>query len=133
MTQGISDVLQSIQTNQQQQQGVPIMSINDVFPVSSFISHVNNLSEQELEPLYAHIPEGLPKTKEELIRIIQSSQFAQGEESLGQVLNNNGVGSIVAGQLGYTYNGEGIEGFLRGAKQQGDKEKKDDDNQMDED
>lgn len=109
------------------------MSINDVFPSSALVSHINSLSEEELEPLYTHIPEGLPRTREELVRVVQSSQFAQGVDSFGTVLNNNGIGSLVATQLGYQYKGEGIEGFLRGAKDQADKESKDKENQMDQD
>lgn len=87
--------------------------------------YIDSLDENRLNELYNHIPEGIDKNKQSLIRIIRSSQFAQSVDSLGQVLNNEGVGGLVAQQLGYPYHGEGIEGFLKGAREQGKKEDQD--------
>lgn len=106
-------------------QSVPVTAIADVLPQKKLVEIISSLPESQLEPLYAHIPDGLDKNRQELIRVIQSAQFAQSMDQFGGVLNNNGIGSLVASQLGNPYVGEGIEGFLNSARQQGKKDKED--------
>jgi hypothetical protein len=111
-----------------------VVSIAHALPVSELVSYVNGLSLQELEPLFGHLPEGVAHTKEELVRVIQSSQFQQGMGSLSSVLMQSGVGALVANQLGYEYCGEGVEALLNGARNAGkkDKEQHENDDQMQE-
>lgn len=102
----------------------PILSLSDAFSSSDFIDYVNGISsEKELEPLLSLLPENVEKSKEELIRVIRSSQFAQGVESLSHALRQGGLGHVIANELEFPYQGEGIEGYLTGLYQ-GDKSKK---------
>lgn len=60
------------------------------------------------------IPEGLGNTKEDLIRVLRSSQFAQNAESLSTVLRQGTLGNVIAHEMKYPYSGEGVEGYLNG-------------------
>lgn len=113
---------------------VPIVNLSDALPQSLLIKHVNSLSDEALKPLIDHLPAETPKTKAELIRVLQSSQFAQGTDTFSNVLMQGGLGPIVAHELDFPYTGEGIEGFLSGirkAANPGKKPKEDDSDEMD--
>lgn len=120
--QNLTDIIRSVQATAQTS-SIPVTSIADAIPISTFVSLINSLSEEELQPLYEHSPEGIDHTREELVSVIQSSQFYQGMESLSSVLNQSGVGEVVASQLDYDYEGEGVEGFLNGARNKSKREK----------
>ncbi|CAN6656030.1 hypothetical protein TRVA0_028S01552 [Trichomonascus vanleenenianus] len=119
----LSELVNSLR-NTSTSRSVPVTSIRDVAPIDELVRLVGSLPESELEQLYVHVPEGLPKTKEELVRVIRSSQFLQSVETFGSVLNGSAVGSLVSGQLQYPYSGEGIEGFLSGIRKKGEESKK---------
>lgn len=122
----LQDLLRSINVpgRQSMQAEVPVTSIGNALPQSVIVEYVRSLSDDELAPLYNHLPEGIEHSHAELIRVIQSSQFAQGMGLLSSVLNQGG-GQVVASQLGYPYSGEGVEGFLEGVR----REREDDDDE----
>lgn len=104
----------------------PILSISNAFSTSDFSNYINSLSEPELEELYAYLPDGIEKNKEELLRVVWSTQFSQGVESLSTVLRQGGLGPVVANELGFPYTGEGVVGYLNGVyKSEESKKKKD--------
>lgn len=118
----MSTLLQTINNQvrqrQQHQQRLdnefPVLSVSNAFSSSDFISYVNSLTNDQLKPLFAAIPEGLGSTKEDLVRILRSSQFAQGVESLSTVLRQGTLGNVIAHEMKYPYSGEGVEGYLNG-------------------
>lgn len=112
----LSNLLNSVTTPANSRDSVPIVNISDALPTSLLINHINSLPEPQLQPLLDNLPDQVPKTKEELLRIIQSSQFAQGSDTFSNVLMQGGLGPIVARELDYPYQGEGVEGFLNGVR-----------------
>lgn len=124
----LQELLSSINVPDRTQYEVPVMSIDHALPQSIIVEYINGLSQEQLAPLYEHLPQGIEHSRHELIRVIQSSQFHQGMALLSSVLNQGG-GQIVASQLGMSYAGEGVEGFLRGIrrnnKDQDDSDKND--------
>ncbi|KAK9456582.1 proteasome complex subunit Rpn13 ubiquitin receptor-domain-containing protein [Dipodascopsis uninucleata] len=101
--------------------GTPIVNLVDVITPARMIAYVNSLdrSSPKLDGLYEFLPEGIPHTKPELLRVIQSPQFLQGLNSLSQTLRSSegsNVGQLVSNELGFPYRGEGIEGFLLGIR-----------------
>jgi 26S proteasome regulatory subunit N13 len=112
----LSNLLNSVTTPTNSRDSVPIVNISDALPTSLLINHINSLPEPQLQPLLDNLPDQVPKTKEELLRIIQSSQFSQGSDTFSNVLMQGGLGPIVARELGYPYQGEGVEGFLNGVR-----------------
>jgi hypothetical protein len=111
----LQELLRSINVPDRRDQTVPVTSIGNALPQSVIADYINGLSEEQLAPLYNHLPEGIEHSQQELVRVIQSSQFHQGMGLLSSVLNQGG-GQIVASQLGYPYAGEGVEGFLQGIR-----------------
>lgn len=95
---------------------VPILSITDAISNTDMANYVSSLPDHALTPLYDLIPAELPKTRTELVKIIQSPQFLQSLSSFDSVLSQPGAGSVVASQLGYSYQGEGVQGFLDGVR-----------------
>lgn len=113
----LTALLRSVTTpNPTSSSSVPVINITDALPTSLLLSHINSLDDEQLEPLLANLPDEIPKTRTELARVIQSSQFAQGIDSFSNVLMQGGLGPIVARELEYPYQGEGVEGFLSGAR-----------------
>lgn len=108
-------------------QAVPVINLSDALPTSLLVSHINSLDDNQLKPLMDHLPDEIPKTRAELIRVIQSSQFAQGIDSFSNVLMQGGLGPIVARELEYPYVGEGVEGFLSGVRKTTPSKKKEPD------
>lgn len=102
---------------------VPILSISNAFSQSEFVEYINTLSDKDLEPLYEQMPEGIPHNRLELIRVVRSSQFSQGVESLSTVLRQGGLGAVVSNELGFPYEGEGIAGYLNGVYKGEEKER----------
>ncbi|ODQ64124.1 hypothetical protein NADFUDRAFT_27645 [Nadsonia fulvescens var. elongata DSM 6958] len=106
---------------------IPILSITDALPISSFVAHIRSLPEQALKPYYDLMPETFEHTRENLIKVIQTPQFFSSVDTLSSVFRDSaGIGSLVASQLGYPYQGEGIEGFLNGARESGLRESEND-------
>lgn len=103
---------------------IPILNLSDALPIQRLLEHINSLSDSELEPLFDTFPEEIPRTRADLIHVIESPQFVQGMDSFSNVLLQGGLGSIVANELGYPYTGEGVEGFLTGIRKKTDSEKK---------
>ncbi|KAK9460321.1 proteasome complex subunit Rpn13 ubiquitin receptor-domain-containing protein [Lipomyces oligophaga] len=95
-----------------------ISEISDAITPQRMASYVDSLadSDPKLASLYHYLPLEIPKTKRELIRVLQSPQFIQGLNSLSLTLRSAedaNVGHLVASELGLPYRGEGVEGFLR--------------------
>lgn len=123
----MQNINNQVRHRQQQQQigsEFPVLSISNAFSTAEFISYINGLSEEELKPLLKAIPEGLGDTKDDLIKVIRSSQFSQGVESLSNVLRQGTLGSVVAREMKYPYSGEGIEGYLNGIYRGQEEERK---------
>lgn len=98
--------------------GTPIHDISDAITAKQMANYVNSLdtSDAKLTNLYQFLPEEIPKTKSELLRVLQSPQFLQGINSLSQTFRSaegTNIGQLVAHELGLPYRGEGIEAFLR--------------------
>ncbi|KAK9451238.1 proteasome complex subunit Rpn13 ubiquitin receptor-domain-containing protein [Limtongia smithiae] len=96
----------------------PIHEITDAISTQQIATYVAALdsADPRLEALYNCLPAEIPKTKPELLRVLQSPQFRQGVNSLSSTLRSAGglnVGQLVTQELGIPYRGEGIEGFLR--------------------
>ncbi len=122
-------MLQQQQTSSPTERNVPIESISKVISISQFANYVFKLSDDELKPLFRFLPDGIEHSKPELIRVIQSPFFLNSLETFSSALREvgTGVGSVVAHELGYEYQGEGIEGFLEGTRKQGKKEQEKED------
>lgn len=117
-----------------------ILTISDIFPRKSMISYVSSLSDSDpvLLQLCQLLPEDFSRTKEHLLTVLQSPQFAQGIDGLSTVLRSGAdidIGQIVAREMGYPYRGEGVAGLLRGLRdllreeQTGQEDNQDNENQ----
>ncbi|KAF5093638.1 hypothetical protein D0Z03_002338 [Geotrichum reessii] len=114
-TPDLANLLNSV-TTANTTNSVPIINLDDALPTSQLVNHINSLTESELQPVLDNLPDQVPKTRAELLRIIQSSQFSQGSHTFSNVLMQGGLGPIVARELDYEYQGEGVEGFLNGVR-----------------
>lgn len=123
-TPDLANLLNSVTTTNPTN-SVPIINLDDALPTSQLVNHINSLTESELQPVLDNLPDQVPKTKAELLRIIQSSQFSQGSDTFSSVLMQGGLGPIVARELDYEYQGEGVEGFLNGVRKSAPKKKED--------
>lgn len=103
-------------------QQIGIRGISDAISSEELIRYVNGVSDEEVARLCEDLPAEIPHTREWLCKVIYSSYFQQGMSSLSQVLNTSGLGSIVASQLEYDYEGEGVEGMLQGIRKRSKKE-----------
>ncbi|KAK7207293.1 proteasome complex subunit Rpn13 ubiquitin receptor-domain-containing protein [Myxozyma melibiosi] len=116
--------------------GAPIHDITDAITPKQMAQFVDSLdaSDPRLTNLYNFLPAEIPKTKPELLRVLQSPQFLQGINSLSQTFRSaegTNAGQLVAHELGLPYRGEGIEAFLR-AIRAAIQEEKDRDHEMQE-
>lgn len=98
-------------------QAFPIMSLDDVLTEEVVLRHLEKLLESEITRMYGHLlPQAVPPTKSDILRVIRSGFFHLANKELSQTMGEN-VGHILASSFGYQYNGEGIEAFLRGLRQ----------------
>lgn len=107
------------------EQKFPITSLGDILSESVIEAHLNRLDESKIRQLYgALLPEGIEPTKENVMRIVRSGFFHQATSELSSLIGESGVGQILASSLGYEYEGEGIDAFLRGIRRSGKKHDK---------
>lgn len=94
--------------------------------------HLDELSPEEIEQLYAeHLPSSTNPTKHDIIQLVRSGFFDQSLDRLNQGLQKStGMGYILSQSLKFDYQGEGIEGFLKGIRQLTKKEEKEKDAEM---
>ncbi|KAK9475693.1 proteasome complex subunit Rpn13 ubiquitin receptor-domain-containing protein [Lipomyces japonicus] len=97
---------------------VPILNFTDAITPVALANYVSFLPESELSTLYDFLPPTIERSRPELLRVLQSPQFLQGLNSLGDTLRQSfqagsNVGQVVAAEFGIPYAGEGIEAFLR--------------------
>lgn len=69
------------------------------------------------------LPEGVPPTKDEILKVLRSSFFRSGNEQLSHTINTSPVGLIMARSFGFEYNGEGLEAFLNGLRETAKRDK----------
>lgn len=107
-----------------QRPALGIRNISDAVPPARLVEYINSISEDKAQELYEFLPSDIPHTRDWLCKVVYSSYFQQGMGSLSQVLNTSGLGSIVASQLDYDYEGEGVESMLNGIRHRAKKDKK---------
>lgn len=107
--------IQVPQSQSQSHQAVPVMNIGSVVSQNKMAEHIRSLDDQEVDRLCLLLPDVIPKTRESLIGVVQSPQFAQGMNTFDSALRE-GAASIIARELGQEYLGEGVEGYLESAR-----------------
>lgn len=120
----LASLMRNIQVPQNQtrnQQTVPVMNIGSVVGQNKMAEHINSLEDKEVERLCQLLPDVIPKTRESLISVVQSPQFAQGMGTFDSALRE-GAASLIARELGQEYIGEGVEGYLESARKAAKKE-----------
>lgn len=103
------------QSQGQSQQTVPVMNIGSVVGQGKMAEYINSLDDKEVDRLCQLLPDVIPKTRESLISVVQSPQFAQGMGTFDSALRE-GAASLIARELGQEYVGEGVEGYLESAR-----------------
>lgn len=98
-----------------QAQTVPVMNIGSVVGQTKMVEYINLLDEKEVSRLCEMLPDAVPKSRESLISVVQSPQFAQGMGTFDHALRE-GAASLIARELGQEYTGEGVEGYLESAR-----------------
>jgi 3'-phosphoadenosine 5'-phosphosulfate sulfotransferase (PAPS reductase)/FAD synthetase len=104
----------------------PVVSIEHAVSIDEMVQLVRRLPEQELQALFEYLPEdstAIPQTRESLVDVIRSYQMRDAVSTLNHVLLEAPVGGLVSAELGYEYSGEGVEGFLTGARKAGKQHK----------
>ncbi|KAG5360149.1 Proteasomal ubiquitin receptor ADRM1 [Yarrowia sp. B02] len=118
----LASLMRNIQVPQNQsQQAVPVMNIGSVVGQSKMAEYIGKLDDKEVERLCEMLPDAIPKTRESLISVVQSPQFAQGMGTFDSALRE-GAASLIARELGQEYTGEGVEGYLESARKAAKKE-----------
>lgn len=120
----LASLMRNIQVPQNQtrnQQTVPVMNIGSVVGQNKMAEHINSSEDKEVERLCQLLPDVIPKTRESLISVVQSPQFAQGMGTFDSALRE-GAASLIARELGQEYIGEGVEGYLESARKAAKKE-----------
>lgn len=112
---------------------VPIVAISDVLDLQLVEKHLDTLSPEELARIYSPVlPESVAKnpTKKDILDVFRSGFFQQAEQKLSENLRSGtGAGYLLAQSLKYDYRGEGIDGFLQGLRQLGERDDDADDKQ----
>lgn len=105
------------------EQKFPITSLGDILSESVIEAHLSRVDEAQIRQLYgALLPEGMEATKDNVMRIVRSGFFHQATSELSSLIGEAGVGQILAASLGYDYEGEGIDAFLRGIRRSAKKD-----------
>lgn len=96
---------------------VPITSLSDVLTLDVISKHLASLPDEQVQEQYAHLlPDGVNATREEILSVIRTGFFELASRELSSSIGNNTVGQILAQNLGYEYQGEGLDAFLRGIR-----------------
>ncbi|SCV04795.1 LANO_0G12442g1_1 [Lachancea nothofagi CBS 11611] len=100
----------------------PVAHINDFLTKQLIIDHVQSLDPQspQLLRLLEHLPEDQPRNKATLIECLRGPYFYQATDTLSRTLLEGFEASLtISSGFGYDFSGDGVLGFIKGARSKG--------------
>lgn len=96
--------------------GYPGISLGAVLTEEAVAAHLARMLEADIERAYgALLPPGVAARRDDILRVVRSGFFHHARDELGGAVAET-PGALLARTLGYDYEGEGVEAFVRGLR-----------------